>query len=281
MAFGNRIEALISQLESAIPDVDEGMSFFKTERNDWRPVWDICRDIQTEFNGFRGFKSREEHQAAWERFQTLRQRASRLADLEKDRFANQSERLKIDILSDARNAYWSASADFFVGAVLGHTTIEELQGLQALLNSAGRKLSNNKHLMTREDKEACYAAMQDARASHDRFFEKYKELKEERRRASQQKREEYERKRLEWIDRVQSNIRRNTDKLERAQGALERTRDRIQEIEDKLRDTTSSKWEGIFSDWLSEAQSKERDIEESIDRIREWIREDESKLNDA
>ena len=280
--FGNELDSLIDQLESEIPDVNEGFSWgFSIERHDWRPVWALCQEIQEKFKGYKGYSSKEEHQAAWDRFQKLRQNASRLADIEKEKFAAQSDRLKDDILHEARACYWSKSADFFIGSVLGETTIDEMKELQARLKEAGRKLSENKALMTRADKEKCFEAIKDARESHDSFWEKYKMLREERREASQRKREEFESKRAEWIQRTRANIDRNREKLSKAEYALDRTRDRISEIQDKIRETDSPKWEGIFSEWLDQAREKERDIEESIDRIEGWIREDEDKLNNA
>ena len=279
--FGNRIDQLIDQLENTIPHVEEGFTFFQTERSDWRPVWALCRQIQSEFKGFQGFKTRDEHQAAWERFQTIRQRASRLADIEKERFAAQSLSLKDEILDEAKSAYWSMSGDFFVGTILGETDLAELQELQSILKGAGQKLSQNKHLMTKSDKEQCFEKIKEVRESHDRCYEKLKEMKNARREASRRKSEEFERKREAWRERTQANIAKNNDKLDRARGALERTRDRISEIEGKLYETDSDKWRGIFSEWLSEAQSKESDIEESIARIESWISEDQSKLDQS
>ena len=168
-----------------------------------------------------------------------------------------------------------------LGPVLGKTTIDEIKELQALLKSAGRRLSENKKLMSRADKEVCFEAIKEARESHDEFWKQYKKLKEERRLAAQQKHETFVRKREEWRNRVRENISKNEAKLERAQGALARTRRRIKDIEGKLRDNTSAKWEAIFSEWISDAEAKEADIEASIARFESWIEEDKAKLNDS
>lgn len=280
--FGNPLTSLIDKLEASIPNVNEGFSWgFEVERHDWRPVWALCKEIQATFRGYKGFETREQHQKEWERFSELRNRASNLANVEKAKFAAQSNQHKEVILSEARTAYWRASADFFVGSVLGHTTVEEMKGLQRQLKDAGRRLSENKRLMTRADKEECFEAIKEARESHDQFWEKYKQLGEERREASERKRQEFERKRAEWTDRVQANIHKNQNKLEKAENALERVRDRIRVLEDKFYETTSEKWQGLFSEWLGEARSKEQDIEESIERIVRWISEDQEKINDA
>lgn len=273
--FGNSLTRLIDQLESAIPNVNEGVNWgFDVERHDWRPVWALCREIQETFKGYRDFETKEQRQEAWQRFNDLRQRASRLADIEKEKFASQSERLKTEIVDEARATYWSKSADFFIGAVLGHTDVEEMQELQRRLNGAGRKLSENKARMTREDKELCFQAISDSRKSHDSFWEKYREIKQHRH-------EEFHRKRSEWMSSVQANISKNQDKLSSARDALSRARHRIDELQDKLSETKSSKWEGIYSEWIAEARAKEANIEETIERLQSWISEDEDKLNRA
>lgn len=273
--FGNSLTRLIDQLENSIPNVDEGFHWgFDVERHDWRPVWALCREIQETFKGYRDFDTKEQRQEAWQRFNDLRQRASRLADIEKDKFASQSGRLKTEIVAEARATYWSKSTDFFIGAVLGHTDVEEMKDLQRRLNDAGRKLSENKARMTREDKELCFQAISDSRKSHDSFWEKYREIKQHRH-------DEFQRKRSEWISGIRANISRNQEKLSNARDALSRTRQRIDELQDKLSETKSSKWEGLYSEWIAEARAKEASIEESIERLQSWIAEDEDKLDSA
>lgn len=279
--FRNPLSSLIDKLEASIPNVNEGFNWgFSIERHDWQPIWALCKEIQATFRGYKGFDSKEQHQKEWERFSELRHRLSHLATVEKEKFAEQSLQHKELILSEARAAYWSMSADFFIGSVLGHTTVEEVKCLQRQLKDAGKRLSENKGFMTREDKDECFSAIKEARESHDNFWEKYKNLREARRDASERKHQEFERKRAEWIDRIHENIRKNQSKREKAENALEKTRDRIRDLESKLYETTSEKWQGLFSEWLEEARSKERGIEESIDRISGWIIEDEHKLRD-
>ncbi len=278
--LGNSLDNLIDQLDNAIPWMDESAYFgFEVERHDWRPVWDLCAQIQEEFKGYKGYATKDEHQAAWDRFQRLRKKASRLADVEKSNLEAQSHKFLVEILSEAKACYWSSSADFFVGSVLGETTVEEMKDLQARLKSAGRNLSENKARMTREDKAACFDAIKVARESHDRFWEKYKSHLANRQQEYERRQSEFEQKRADWIERVRGNIARNRAKLTKAEAALDHTRDRIRDIEAKIYETESDKWRGIYSGWLDEARDKERDIEESISRIEGWIGEDQEKLN--
>ena len=147
------------------------------------------------------------------------------------------------------------------------------------LNEAGQKLSRNKEWRCLgPHKSECFEAIQIARASLDEFWENRKTHGAERKRQYDMKQAEFEAKQAAWRVRTKTNISNNREKLDRAVGALNRVQDRISEIEGKIYETDSDKWRGIFGDWLSEAREKESDIEESIDRIRGWIDEDEAKL---
>lgn len=275
--FSHRIETMIDQLETRIPWVQTGaIKIGKIERHDWRPVWDLCTEIQNEFRGCKDFPTKEAHQAAWQRFQSVRKKASALAAEEKESFQSQSERLRNNILSDVRSCRWSPFTDvlFFFDP----TTVDEMKGMVRRLKDAGRLLSENKQWMLPEHKSQCYEAIQEARESQDQFWAQRRELSAERRHAHERRREENRAKREAWEGRTRANIAKNRNNLEKARNARERTRDRIREIEGKRYETTSEKWRAIFTEWLSEAEDKLRDIEESIERIEGWIREDEDRL---
>jgi hypothetical protein len=278
MALFNYIENMISNLETKIP-WDRTGPFYpgKLERSDWPPVWDLCKRIQEAFKSGDGFSSREEQNAAWARFAAARKKASDLAEKEKEAFAYQSKEIRNDILRDIKYCTYSPLSDaiFFFDP----TTVEDIKRMGQTLKDAGQKLSDSKKWMLGEHKNECFQAILEHRASLDNFWSQRKQHGEERRAATARKQREFEDRRDAWRSRVSQNIRNNRDKLESAQGALSRTRDRIREVSYKLSETTSDKWRDIFVGWLAEAQAKEQDIEESIERIRGWIAEDEAKLN--
>jgi hypothetical protein len=270
--FGQSLESKISELESITPHVSEGFGFgFEVERHDWRPIWALCKEIQEEFRGCKEFDSREAHQAAWERFQTARQEASRLADIEKEKLAGQSAQIKEGILDDAKTAYWSKSADFFVGAVLGQTTKDEMIELQQILKRAGRTLSENKHKMTREDKDDCFEAIQDARATHDDFWERYREYQEV-------KQQEHFEKQAEWERKTKARIEDNRDRVSRLVSAREKVQQNIDDNEDKVAEAWSDDFRERVQGWVDEGYQNLVEINEKIKRIQGWIAEDESKI---
>lgn len=274
----HRIESMIDQLEQRIPYVNSGIFHIgKIERHDWRQVWELFKHIQKEFSGCKDFPSREAHEAAWNRFQKLRSRASELANEEKEATRFQSERLRDDILFIVRGCRWSPFSDvlFFFDP----TTVDEMKVMGQQLKEAGRKLSENKQWMIAEHKSQCFEAIQEARESQDTFWEKRNDLAAERRDANERRRTEIAEKRSAWEERTRANISRNRENLSKAEAARARTLGRIREIESKLAETTSDRWQSIFSEWLSDAQNKLRDIEGSIDRIEGWIREEQERLS--
>jgi len=245
------------------------------ERSDWRPVWELCKRIQEEFKTSRDFDNKDERQRVWQKFKSLRDKASELADYEKEIFETQSSIYRDEIVGDAKSCIYSVLTDkiFFFDP----TTVDDMKRLSQELKRVGQRLSECKRWMTKAHKEECFSIIQQARESHDFFWERRKALSAERREATERRREEFETRRQEWKQRVWANLEKNREKLSRAKVALGHTQERISDIESKIYETTSDKWRDIFSGWLAEAREKERDIQESISRIEEWIGEDESK----
>lgn len=276
--FPHRIEKLIGELRDTIPPVREGLiKVGKIERHDWRPVWEMARRIQSEFNESKDFASPDERQRLWGEFNRVRERARELQQEERTSFAEQSGWLRDEIMRSARACIYHPFSDvlFF----FDRTRVDEMKQMASLLKEVGRRLSENKQWMTTEDKQKCFALIQEARESQDAFWEKRRELSEERREATARRREEGAARHAAWREKIEGNITRNREKLAGAREALERTRERIRETEDKLAETTSEKWSDIFSGWLSEARTKEADIEASIERLEAWIRDDQGKLD--
>jgi hypothetical protein len=273
----NPIEAKISRLQDMIPSDQSGVFHSGgISRTDWRPIWNLCKEIQSDFRGCKDFPSREQHQAAWSEFQEARSKASEICDAEKEGFKAQSAVLRNELLSNIRACRFSKLSDvlFFFDP----TTVEEVKDMGRRLNEAGQRLSKEKEWMLSEHKAECFEEIQNARATLDDFWEQRKSQGLERKRQHEQRQSEFEAKQSDWRDRVNANISRNREKLNRAVSAHDRVIERIDEIETKIHSAENDKWRGIFGEWLSEALEKKTDIEESIDRIRGWISEDVAKL---
>lgn len=78
---------------------------------------------------------------------------------------------------------------------------------------------------------------------------------------------------------VRTNLERNYERHRKATYALESCRSHADKLRDKIASAWNEDWKDKAYVWLSELEDKIRDIEQSIDRIEEWIREDEEKLH--
>ncbi len=134
-------------------------------------------------------------------------------------------------------------------------------------------LSENKMKMLKEHKDQCFATIQEIQETHDIFWDRLRETRARRK-------QEWENRRSERAENINANIYKNKSTLTSAAGALERVTTRIAEIEDKISETTSEKWVQIYGEWLSEAEAKRDSILELIERIRQWIEQDEERLKD-
>jgi len=276
------LDSMIDELVRITPTVSSGSQVFRSTKEQWGKVWDLCKEIQAKFKAVR-YPTAAERQIAWERFCDLRNEASRRKSTESERLAAHSEGYRKEILRLAERARWSQVLDtvFFFDP----TSKEEMKQLGALLGKARRMLSDHKSEMIRDDKQCCFEAIVEAQATHDEYWCRYKEELGRRQVEWESRQAEFRAKQAAWESRqaertarIRSNIAKNRDALSRAIDALHRQEARADEIREKIRETDSARWAGIFSGWLSETNEKIEDIGSSIRRIREWIDEGEDQL---
>lgn len=134
-------------------------------------------------------------------------------------------------------------------------------------------LSENKEKMLGEHKRECFERIVEIQKTHDEWWSRYREARE-------QAKEAWEERRRERRERIRTNIEKNRKNLAKAAHALERQREHASDHRSKIAETTSDKWSPIYEDWLAEAERKIDDIEASIKRLEGWIEEDEKKLAD-
>jgi len=142
---------------------------------------------------------------------------------------------------------------------------------QRALAEAGKRLSENKHLMLKEHKQECFDRFLEIRQTHERFWAYYNERKERRLEERRGRREEFE-------QRVRANIEKNQEKLEKAESFRDQQQARVNELQEKVDGDNSARWQAIFEQRLAEAEEKVRSAENQIGRVRQWIRDDEDKV---
>jgi hypothetical protein len=245
---------------------------FSVRRNDWRPVWEKVREVQAAFNSKPRFPTPGERQAAWTRFNALRDEASQLAKEERSDFETMSSAHRNDLMGDLRYLAYDPASTLLMDAIVGGMDADGMKQLGAQLKEVSRRFSEVKHRMTREHKQEVFDRIREVRASHDLFWTRRND-------AVQRARAEREERKAKFRDRVRTNIRDNYERLAKAEAAEERVRSNLRSNYEKLSEARSEPFAERVRGWISEDESRLDDIRRSIDRIRGWIAEDEGKLD--
>ncbi|MBK8094691.1 MAG: hypothetical protein IPK32_22660 [Verrucomicrobiaceae bacterium] len=211
------LDDLITRLEDEMPD-DPGFLGIMIQRHDWRPIWALIKEIQAGFSGGVRYPTKPDRESAWKRFCTLRNEASRRADLEKSHLRSKSEHHRDYIMSECRGIGWSSFSDaiFF----FDQTSVEQMKRRAKYLTDVMRYFSEHKHEMLGQEKQECHERIQEVKEEHERFWEQNREAKEA--------------KRDERAERCRANLERNREKYEKASGALERLRDKASDLRSKI-----------------------------------------------
>jgi hypothetical protein len=257
------LDRLISKLDEIMPD-DPGFLGIGARRQDWRPFWALAKEVQQGFNSGVRYPTKQLRQEAWKRFNALRHEGKRRADCESGHLKAKSKQHRGHIFRECRGIGWSAFSDnlFF----FDRTTVDDMKARGRYLANVMRYFSEHKLEMLGEDKTACHERIQEVKEEHERFWNQYREAKNARRGERAQRRRD--------------NLEKNREKYRNAASALERFRDKASELRDKISESSSEKWIGIWSGWLSETETKIDDIEAQLRRIDEWIEEDERRLRE-
>lgn len=153
-----------------------------------------------------------------------------------------------------------------VNTLFGFDTpdIEEMKRLGNLLKEAGVKLSENKNKMLATHKQECFNEIKEIRREHDAWWEELKRYKQHRK--------------DDFNNKVRDNLDKNHEKHRNATNTLEKLKDHRYQLQNEI----DSAWTDNFKDraygWLSETEDKICDIEQYIEKLEDWISEDEAKL---
>lgn len=149
-------------------------------------------------------------------------------------------------------------------AAYDHAGVEAMKRLGATLKEAGQKLSRHKAAMTAEDKQRCFAAIQEVHATHDAWWAGYGPVRQERQTA-------YEAK-------LRSNLQRNRERHAVAVAALERHLARAGELKTGIASAWNPEWAAQARTQLANQEARIAEVRQTIDRVGAWIAEDEKRL---
>ena len=242
-------------IESEIQSLSSGhWNLFKRQYKDF---WAHARQISQMFKTLKPLR-REDRERLWEKFSSICDDTKRKQQSEHENRNYKSKQHRNDILREAE----SGRPCSLFG--LDPPDARDMKALGRNLRNASSMLSKYKAEMFGEHKQECFDRIQEIRRIHDSWWD---ELKRHR-----------SKKQQEFQQKVRYNLQKNYERNRKATDALRRMRNH----EDDLRDKIRTAWNNDFRDrayvWLSETEDKIQDIENSIQRIEDWIREDEGKL---
>jgi hypothetical protein len=289
------------ELNSLIDRLAMSIDMPRDRGTDWKPVWNIIRDIGAGFKGVR-YPSRDAHQAAWDKKQTLIERVKEAETTEfahRKNFGRQSEEHKDIIKRMADNAKSDGGFGdvmlFLITGGLSHIGKQVLEGMlgktdevkeeldrrSAALKDAGAYLSENKAEMRGNDKKECFDYISDIRERLNQDWEEWKTAKstafENRKAAHEERQREFVEKQERWAEKQHDFI----DMLETKNARLHEVLGHKHENLDKLRDmkrTARGDHEDRVESWIDECETSIREIEQKIESNDEKIREVRDKL---
>lgn len=224
----------------------------------WLDVWRKASEIQDAFRSVR-YPTREEREAAWERFCDVRDQANQIAQHERNDRKARSSVWKQNILQLAEGAR-PVDMPFFP------TSRDEMIAMGQQLKEAGQSLSRNKGEMIAEHKSECFERIKEIREIHNAWWDDYKSHMSEK----------HER----WQDALRRNIEKNQKRYRKLAGVLEYKRNRAVELRTKIDNAWNPDWASGAQERLAEIEEDVDDIERKLQDIESWIEEDEDKLDD-
>jgi len=250
--FDKESKANASAIESELGSLASG-HWAGFMRRDYGAFWEHAKEISHTFKTLKPIR-REDRERLWQKFSGLCEETRSKQNDENENRRIKSKIHRDSILDEAEHATLT-----FLG------TIDELKAAGNRLREAGLLLSKYKHEMLGEHKQECFDRIQEIRKGHDAWWEHFKGERAKRHQ--------------DFQARVRANIAANCERLQKATDALERWRGNADNLRDVINSASNDAHLEKAMGWLSEAEDKIRDIEESIGRIESWIHEDEQKLS--
>lgn len=259
----------------------------------WSEVWDEIKYIGSNFKQVR-YPTREEKNAAWERFQGIVESVKETQAAERKEWehkADSSAQLRNQILRQGEygrppNAFESAIADMIIGPIAALAELyvdvitlgqlkgeidekhEELKHYSNELKKAWNLFNDNKDDMLGKDKHEVFQTLREIQEQLDAAWDEWKKLKGHY----------HEKQQSSFRERVHASIDKLESRLDNLYSILSKRESHLSELEGK-RDTA---WNDDFRDrvegWIDEEESRISDVRDQIRQVEGWLDEQRAKL---
>jgi hypothetical protein len=276
----------IDELKSMMPG-----GLFAVGKPDWKQIWNQVRTVGASFKGVR-FPTHDEHQEAWDRFQSLVNTIKEAQAEEQEQWEEKKSRsgqYRNEIITEAEMAKPSGPlGDVILTIATGGINVvldallgpfderrRELQACSEHLRKGWALLNEHKGDMLAQDKREAYQALCDAGEQLNQAWEDYKG---ERQKAYDDSRAERQRNHDEWVQKIEANIEKLEARTERLNEIISRKEDHLDELHSKLDDAWNDDYRDRVSGWIDEEETRLAELRSQLADVENWLNEDRSKL---
>jgi hypothetical protein len=294
------LDALIVQLDEMLGD--------QPSRGYWSAVWALVRSIGSGFKGTR-YPTRADHDAAWNRFQGLVEKArSRSEEAKRETEARRvrSTSARDQVERKAAGARLITPGEHAIAEIilfpltlikriiedLFNARPDQLEEIRGQLAHANERLQeawaifkDRKSDMLAADRNRAYESLQEAREQLDRAWAQWKGAKavarEQKHREwleREAQREQRAERHRDFVRRVEANIAKLEEKLDRARAAFEKQESHLDDLRSQYANAWSDGFRDRCSEWIDEGEARLASIRESIDKMEGWLDEERAKL---
>lgn len=286
-----RVVDLENEIEVLGHDIDEVQAGSKPARE----AWDRLKAIRGSFKGV-PFPSKDSREELWSR---VNQTAARLEEYAKAQYERRVERNRhsaeyrdeIIQVAESTKRPDRSTADMLLALFATPVWLAEkaldalldldsekmdLQSRSATMKEGWRLLKLNGPKMLRDDGTAARAALDEAQQELNEHWATWKGAQQQAYEARARAREEQKESRREHVQEV---ISRLEAKIAKAEQARDYTRSRIEELEEKRDSAWSDGYREGVSNRIGELEERLDDIEESLNRMNEWLDQELNRLS--
>lgn len=264
----------------------------------WKDVWDKVKFIGACFKETR-YPTREGKQDAWERFQNIVSEGKQLADRSRESFNYHSENIRDSIIQlvDQAINFDPTGADLFasifalaipgvnLGAVYDMVAgewpwltsqKEILRARSNFMQQAWAAYSENKHRLTRGDRDTLLERLRYTKDVLDRDWEQWKAQTQE---MKERKHAEYLERQASRRQRIEDNIEKNRERLSKLRGVLENKMEYMDRLVEQRDNARTDGFRYAMEEKIQAVSGQIDEIEEKISNVLRYIEEDRDKLS--
>ena len=228
-------------------------------KRDYKAFWNHVKEINELFKTLSPLP-RDERNDIWKRLNVICEDVKRQQNREVESAKYKSKNHRDYIFGEARTAelfHWPAPSVW---------DVNQVKDLGAILKKVGQYFTEHKVDMIYEHKQECYERLKEISEQHTLWWGDHKK--------KQLVRHE------DFRTRVKNNIYKNQEKYNRAADTLRNMESNKYKLQDQISSAHSDSFRDRAYGWLSELEDKISKHKEFMQRIEEWINEDEKKLTE-